>query len=96
MRSDPVPCAGERQVLVPFDRREAMSLHAAAEIAGLSTETVRRWAGAHDLGRRVGGQWFVSRLAFRMFLDGDHAALRAYHTGQRNDPRVARYLDFLR
>jgi len=43
------------QVLVPFDRREAMTLRAAAELAGKSEGTVRTWCLQHDIGRRVAG-----------------------------------------
>jgi hypothetical protein len=45
-------------VLIPYDRREAISLRIAAEIAGRSETTVRGWCGVHDIGRRVAnGPW---------------------------------------
>ena len=62
------------QVLIPFDRREALSLRQAAEISGKSVETIRRWCALHDIGRRIGGQWAVSHPALLMMLDGDRAA----------------------
>ena len=79
------------RVLIPFDRREALSLVQAAEIAGRSVETIRRWASLNDLGRRIGGQWAVSRVALAMFLDGDRAALKAYLRGDSDGPLVAGY-----
>jgi hypothetical protein len=55
------------RVLVPFDRREALTLRQAAEIAGRSETTVRKWAAFCDLGRRIGaGHWAVSRVALAM------------------------------
>src|SRR5688500_11237265 len=71
------------RVLVPFDRREALSLRGAAEISGKSIETIRRWASLYDIGRRIGGQWAVSHPALLMMLDGDRRALRAYLNGDR-------------
>lgn len=81
------------RVLIPFDRREALATSQAARIAGVSTETVRRWAAVHDIGRPVAGRWMVSRYALAMFLDGDMAALSDYHRGDRAGPRVRPYLE---
>jgi hypothetical protein len=82
------------KVLIPFDRREALSLRQAADIAGKSTETVRRWCALHDLGRRVGdGQWMVSRVTLAMWLDGDRTALRAYLAGDRTGPAVRPFFE---
>jgi hypothetical protein len=80
------------KVLVPFDRREAISLRKAKEIAGKSESTIRSWCANHDIGRRVGnGPWQVSRVALAMLLDGDGAALRAYLAGDRTGHLVAEY-----
>jgi hypothetical protein len=81
------------QVLIPFDRREALSLRQAAEISGKSVETIRRWCALHDLGRRIGGQWAVSHPALLMLLDGDRAALTAYLAGERQGRIVCAYLE---
>jgi hypothetical protein len=79
-------------ILVPFDRREGLSLKKAAEIAGKSETTIRTWCQRHGIGRRVvGGVWVVSRVALRMLLDGDDAALRAYLDGVRTTEPVAIY-----
>ncbi len=81
-------------VLVPFDKREALTLSQAAEIADRSEATVRSWCSLHDIGRRVaGGNWRVSRVALAMFLDGNHVALNAYLSGDRTGPDVHPYFD---
>jgi hypothetical protein len=46
--------------LIPFDRREALTLQQAAGITGRSTETIRRCCEAEGIGRWVGGRWTVS------------------------------------
>jgi hypothetical protein len=79
------------RVLIPFDRREALSLRQAAEISGKSAETIRRWCALHDIGRRIGGHWAVSRVALAMWLDGDWKALAAYLAGERDGPIIRLY-----
>jgi hypothetical protein len=84
------------RVLIPFDKREAMSLGEAAKLAGRSQGTLKTWCQQRDIGRRVaGGPWCVSRVALAMLLDGDAAALAAYHAGDRHGPSVAQYYDRL-
>lgn len=78
-----------RHVLVPFDRREAISIEVAAGIAGFSAPHMRRLVAQYQLGRRVGvGAWKVSRVALQLFLDGSWPALRAYHDGNRDHPSI--------
>jgi hypothetical protein len=85
---------GDRIILVPFDRREGMSLAAACEIAGKSESTMRSWCVQYGLGRRVGdGPWVVSRVALSMFLDGDGEALALYHRGDREGDLFRQYSD---
>ena len=82
------------QILIPFDRREAMTRRDAAKLAGKSEGTVRTWCCQHDIGRRVaGGPWCVSRIALAMLLDGDGDALAAYLAGERHGPLVASYFE---
>ena len=84
------------QVLVPFDKREAMTLRATAELAGKSEGTVRTWCLQYDIGRRIaGGSWAVSRVALAMLLEGNAEALAAYHAGDRQGPLVAPYYERL-
>src|SRR3954469_7638483 len=84
------------QVLVPYDKREAMTLRAAAELAGKSEGTVRTWCQQHDIGRRVaGGPWGGSRAPPTILLGGNGAALAAYHAGDRHGPLVAPYYERL-
>ena len=72
------------RVLVPFDRAEALSLRAAAKLAGVSEGTVRKWCGLYFIGRRVaGGPWKVSRIALALFLDGNEIGLNSYLRGDR-------------
>ncbi len=82
----------EPKVLVPYDRREAITLRHAAEIAGRSESTLRSWCQSDFIGRRVaGGPWQVSRPALLMLLDGDQKALKAYLTGDRESEAVLAY-----
>jgi hypothetical protein len=81
-----------RQVLVPFDPREAMEVSAAARFVNKSNGTIRGWCENYALGRKIGGVWHVSRVALLMFLDGDTAALVAYHGGAAaSNEAVMRY-----
>jgi hypothetical protein len=84
-------------VLVPYDRKEAMTLQAAAKVADRCEATVKRWCGVYHLGRRVGnGPWRISRVALRLFLDGDEHGLSAYLRGDRTGPLVAPYFAALK
>jgi hypothetical protein len=81
------------QVLIPFHRSEVLSIAEAAAIAGRKVRTLRDWCLRHDIGRRIGGQWAVSRVALAMLLDGDRAALEAYLAGDRRSPTVVGYFE---
>jgi hypothetical protein len=81
----------EPQVLRPFHRSELLSIANAANVARKSKRTVRDWCHLHDIGRRIAGQWAVSRVALGMFLDGDKLALEAYRAGDRTSPTVTEY-----
>ena len=81
-------------VLVPYDKREALSVRAAADKAGRSTSTIRAWCERYSIARRIaGGNWEVSRVALQMLLDGKMEALAAYHAGDRKSPAVAAYFE---
>ena len=43
----------QRKILLPFDKRECISLKEAAGIAGKSESTMRAWVEEHGLGRRL-------------------------------------------
>ena len=82
------------RILIPYDRREAIELRRAAEMAGRSKSTVRSWCLNYNIGRRVtGGPWQVSKPALLMLLDNDKAALRAYLTGDRESEAVVGYFN---
>lgn len=85
---------GHSGCLVPYDSQEAISLKEAAAIADRSVGTIRNWCES-GIGRKVGGQWRVSRVALAMFLDGDQRALAMYLDGERADGIVARYFERL-
>jgi hypothetical protein len=48
---------------------------AATAFSGKSENTIRLSAERYDTGRKIGGDWHISRVALRMFLDGDTDAL---------------------
>jgi hypothetical protein len=80
------------RVLIPYDKREGMTLDQAAKVAGKSRATLRRWCIDHNIGRRVGGgEWIVSRVALAMHLDGNEGALGTYLLGDRESERVLAY-----
>jgi hypothetical protein len=81
----------EPQVLRPFNRTEMCTVAEAALTAGRSVRTIREWCARLDIGRRIGGQWAVSRVALAMFLDGDLDALRAYLSGDRGSSTIIEY-----
>jgi hypothetical protein len=81
----------EPQVLKPYHRAEAISIEVAARIAGRSVRTLREWCARYDIGRRICGQWALSRVALAMHLDGDRGALKAYLEGDRSSPAIAAY-----
>jgi hypothetical protein len=79
--------------MVPFDLRESMSIAVAAKLSGKAGNTIRLWAERHGIGRKMGDDWHISRRAVRIFLDGDMAALAAYHAGDRTNPLVRPYFE---
>ena len=82
------------QILIPYRPEEAWTVKQAAAFAKKSEATVRAWASKYDLGRRVGpGGWQLSKVALSMFLDGNQAALRSYHNGDRGSAAVALYFE---
>jgi hypothetical protein len=83
----------EPQVLRPFHRSEVLSIEQAALVTGRSPRTIREWCLLHDIGRRIGGRWAVSKVALAMWLDGDKAALKAYLAGDRSSPIVTSYFE---
>jgi len=83
----------EPQVLRPFNRSEVLSIAEAAAIAGRKVRTLRDWCLRHDIGRRIEGQWAVSKVALAMFLDGDRTALAVYLDGDRTSPIVVEYFE---
>ena len=81
-----IPC-----VLLPFNIAEAITVYEAAKLTGRTAVTIRTWCALYDLGRRIGGQWLVSKVALAMFLDSDREALKAYLDGDRSSDAVVSY-----
>ena len=65
----------------------------AVKAAGRSVRTLREWCLLHDIGRRIGGQWAVSKVALAMWLDGNKQALVTYLAGDRRSPAVTEYFE---
>ena len=82
-----------RLVLVPFNSLESIPVATAAKISGKSENTIRLWAERYVIGRKIGGDWHISRVALTIFLDGDTDALAAYHAGDRTNPSVWPYFE---
>ena len=85
---------GERspRVLIPFDRRESITVEVAAERACRDVRTIRRWCVDWQIGRRIaGGPWSVSAIALAMLLNDDMNALRIYLSGDRRSDVVVGY-----
>ena len=84
----------DSRCLIPFDRRESISIAAAAQRTGRVNRTLRRWCEEYRIGRRIaGGQWMVSVVALEMLLNDDVEALKVYLDGDRRSPVVSAYYD---
>lgn len=86
----------EPAVLRPFIRDEAFTVKEAAERAGRSIRTIRRWCAQYYIGRPVptsANELSVSRVALEMLLDGARAALDSYLQGDRDSPVVTSYYE---
>ena len=57
-------------VLTPLDHGEALTLQEAGDRAKKSPGTIRNWCESEGLGRRIGGKWYVSKVALEMYLNG--------------------------
>jgi hypothetical protein len=57
-------CARDRrQILIPFDVRECISRSEAAGIAGVTVGAISGRCKKYGIGRRIGGQWKISKVA---------------------------------
>jgi hypothetical protein len=84
---------GEPAILRPFHRSEAATIVEAADLAGKSVRTIRDWCQLHDIGRRIGGRWAVSRIALAMLLEGNKPALVRYLGGDRSSTDIVDYFE---
>ena len=76
------------QPRIAYPISEALSIAEAVDVANKSPRTIRERRYLRDLGRRIGGQRDISRVALAMFLDGDKLALEGYLAGDRTSPTV--------
>ena len=80
-----------RKILSPYNWREACTVEQAADRCGKAPGTIRNWIEVYGIGRRIVGEYAVSRVALEMLLEGDDAALCFYHAGEHETETVARY-----
>ncbi len=74
--------------LQPYTREEALSIGEAAERTGRKPPTIRAWCARHQLGRHIGGQWAVSKVALHLFENAPADALAAYLKGDRQSAAI--------
>lgn len=74
--------------LQPYSRSEALTVKEAVARTGKKPQTIRSWCSLHGLGRHVGGQWAVSKVALHLFENARADALAAYLAGDRAHPGV--------
>src|ERR1700712_4862571 len=84
-----------RAILKPYTREEAFRLKEASTYIDRCTKTVKRLCNRHGLGRVIGNQMEVSRVALQMYLEEDQAALDLYLAGDRTSTAVTAYFDRL-
>jgi hypothetical protein len=68
-------------------RSRHSGLYVLVEITNFSFEVSLRQA------LRIGGKWYVSKIALEMYLDGDTGALRCYLRGDRARKDVVAYFN---
>lgn len=82
---------------VPVIFADLISVAEAAEYAGVSGETIRRWCDRYGIGRRPAGNGYrewayqVSLPGLRMVVTGDFTALEAFRSGDRTSAIVAHH-----
>ena len=79
---------------VPMPKGTVITVLEAAEMAGVSDDTVRRRAREYGLGTQPGGKgkWRISYPAWSAHLADDPVALKAIRLGRFDDPSVKPYL----
>ena len=78
-------------------RSDIIDLKRATEMARRTPKTIRQWCRVHGIGRQSGpgARLEVSAPALEMVIHGDFEALDKLRMGERNDPIVKRYFDWL-
>src|SRR3978361_1678773 len=80
-----------RAILKPYTREEAFRLKEASAYIDRCTKTVKRLCNRHGLGRVIGNQMEVSRVALQMYLEEDQETLDLYLAGDRTSATVTAY-----
>lgn len=80
-----------------FGIEEAIPLKAAANIAGKTDETIRRWCVKYGIGRQAGpnAPIEVSIIGLMMVIHGEFDTLELLRAGDRQHPAVKRFLNFV-
>ncbi len=61
--------AAIRAARIEPEPSDILAMSEAVRISGRTPSTVRRWAAEHRLGRKLGGEWLLSRRAFMAFVE---------------------------
>ncbi len=78
-------------------RSDIINLKKAVELARRSPKTVRGWCRQHGIGRQSGpcAPMEISAPGLEMVIHGDFEALDKLRMGEREDPVVRRYFEWL-
>ena len=89
--------SGARPLSVLMRPADCVDIKWAADYAGKTDKTIRRWIKRFGIARQAMGHspLEVSLPALEMVMHGDVVALELLRAGQRAAPEVRRYLEFL-
>lgn len=89
--------AGESLPPILMRPDEVINLGRAAHMTGKSPDTLRRWHQKYRIARQAGpnAPLEFSAIAVEMVHHGDFEALELLRGGQRSDPAVQRYIEYL-
>lgn len=96
-RATSAPIAGDNAPVVLMARSDIINLKKAVELAKRSPKTVRGWCRQHGIGRQSGpcAPMEISAPGLEMVIHGDFEALDKLRMGEREDPVVRRYFEWL-
>ena len=96
-RKSPVSTSGDNAPVVLMARSDIINPKKAVELARRSPKTVRGWCRQHGIGRQSGpcAPMEISAPGLEMVIHGDFEALDKLRMGEREDPVVRRYFEWL-